>query len=199
MSLRDQLVAKGFASKKKAKQVDRELKNQRKQKQGKRRKKKVVQAEQHAAEADARAREHAARRKRRIAREEAKEQMERALRIRNLILGNRMRVGGKQPFWHHSLCRRFLFRRKLAPRVAEQLRAGQLAIVAHDLGTRVAYEVVPEATAALLSELAPQLVVFRVTADGRAGEAQFGFLHRDWETDLRPHRRRAAGPGQPHQ
>ena len=188
MSLRDQLVAKGFASKKKAKQVDRQLKQSRKQKQGKRRKKKVVEAERAAAEAEERAAAVAERRELRTERERAKAQTERALRIHNLILGNRMRTDGPQPFWHRSLDGRFLLRKSLAPRVAEKLRAGQLAIVAHDLGNRVRYEVVPAATAELLSELAPRLVVFSVTPDGQAGSPQFRFLQRTWSTDLRPHR-----------
>lgn len=190
MSLRDQLVAKGFASKKKAKQVDRQLKQERKQSQGKRRKKKVVEAEVRSAEEAARAEAVAERRQRRLAREEAKEQMERALRVRHLLLGNQVRAGGPQPFWHRSLDGRLLLRMQVSPKAAEQLRAGQLSICGLRQGAREDYWLVPERAASVLAELAPHLVVHRVDPDGRAGEPEFGLLHRDWETDLRPHRLR---------
>jgi uncharacterized protein YaiL (DUF2058 family) len=191
MSLRDQLVAKGFASKKKAKAVERELKQKRKQKQGKRRKKKVVAAEARSAAEAERAQQLAERRKRRLQREEAKAQMERALRVRHLLMGNQVRAKGPQPFWHRSLDGRHLLRMSVSHKAAEQLRAGQLAVAGLRQGQREDYWLVPDKAAEALQQLAPALVVHFVQPDGRAGEPEFGFLQRDWETDLRPHRARA--------
>jgi len=195
MSLRDQLVAKGFASKKKAKSVERELKQQRKSKQGKRRKKKVVEREARTAAEEAAAQALAERRKRRLERQEAQEQMQRALRVQHLLMGHQVRSKGPQPFWHRSLDGRHLLRMSVSVKAAEQLRAGQLAIVGQRQGAKEAYWLVPERTATQLHELAPRFVVHRVEPDGRAGEPQFGLLQRDWESDLRPHRHRPATAG----
>ena len=191
MSLREQLLAKGLVSKKQARRAERELKQARKKKQGRRRKKAAVRAEQEAEEAAARRASLEARRARKLEREEAKAQVERALRVRNLVWGNRVQAGGKQPFWHRSLDGRRLLRMEVSRRAAEQLRRGELAIAAFDHGTRLEYVVLRGDAARKLRELGSGVVVFLVDDVKGILDPENDFLRRTWETDLRPHRKRA--------
>ncbi len=190
MSLRDQLLQKGLVSKKQAQQAKRELKKARKQQQGARQKKKVVERETAAARQAREAAELEARQKRRLERDEAKDQVERVLRIRNLVRGNRVRVGGKQPFWHHTVDGRHLLRMHVSLSAAEQLRQGGLAIAGFDHGNRVEYFVVKGEAARKLRELGANSVVFLVDDMKGISSPEEQFLRRDWETDLRPHRKR---------
>ncbi len=190
MSLRDQLLKKGLVSKKQAQKAERELKQARKQDQGHRRKKKAVEAEQKAAEIAERDAALEARRAQRLERDEAKAQVERALRIRNLVWGNRIRVGGKQPFWHPSLDRTQLLRMDVSLRAAEQLRRGELAIAAFDHGNRVDYVVIKGEAGKTLKELGAKALLFLVEDVKGILEPENAFLHRTWETDLRPHRKK---------
>lgn len=190
MSLRDQLLQKGLVSKKRAQQAKRELKKARKQQQGARQKKKVVEQETAANKQAREAAELEARRARRLERDEAKGQVERALRIRNLVWGNRIHVRGKQPFWHHTLDGTQLVRMNVSLRAAEQLRKGELAIAAFDHGNRVEYVVVKGDAARTLRELGASSVVFLVDDVKGILAPEEQFLQRDWETDLRPHRKR---------
>jgi len=190
VSLRDQLLKKGLVSKKQAREANRALKKARKKDQGSRRKKKVVARETAEARAEREAAELEERRKRRLERDEAKAQVERALRIRNLVWGNRIRVGGKQPFWHPTLDGKQLLRMDVSLRAAEQLRRGELAIAAFDHGNRVDYVVIRGDAARTLRELGARVVVFLVEDVKGILEPEEQFLRRDWESDLRPHRKR---------
>jgi hypothetical protein len=126
--------------------------------------------------------------------------VERALRIRNLVWGNRIRVGGKQPFWHPSLDRTQLLRMDVSLRAAEQLRRGELAIAAFDHGNRVDYVVIKGEAGKTLKELGARALLFLVEDVKGILEPENAFLHRTWETDLRPHRAKGSsreGAGEP--
>ena len=101
-SLRDQLLAKGLVSKKQAQRVDRELKDERRAEQAIRKSKFELRTEEAATRAAAEAEAAARRKAERDARETRKEAVERELRVRNLLAGNRLRPGRGQPFWHRS-------------------------------------------------------------------------------------------------
>ena len=190
MSLRDQLLKKGLVSKKQAREANRELRKARKHRQGARQKKKTLEAEEQAAAAARAAETLEQRRQRRLEREEAKAQVERALRIRHLVWGNRVRVAGKQPFWHRSATDGLLLRMEVSLRAAEQLRRGELAIAAFDHGTRVEYVVIRSEAAHTLKQLGASCVVFLVEDRKGILEPDEAFLSRTWDTDLRPRRHR---------
>ena len=191
MSLRDQLIAKGFANKKRARDVSRELKKQRKQRKGNKKKKRDLERQALTAQEAARAERVAQRRRRQATYEEQRAQMEAALRVRNLVIGNQLQLRtGRVVFHHPTADGRKLRRLRLAEPVAAQLRCGDLAIVASPLGVDQ-YVVVPRAAAEKLRELAPQVIVFLV--DDRSGVTRDPalMLHTpDWEPDLRAHRQR---------
>jgi uncharacterized protein YaiL (DUF2058 family) len=196
VSLRDQLVAKGLASKKDAQRVERGLKEDRKQKQGARERKSVEEARAEAERQAALRAEVEARARARTEAERARDAVERDLRIRRMILDTRVRAKGKQAYWHRRLDSPVLARAAVSPRVASMLRQGELAIVA--LPPRFAtqepeYVLVPARTARRLLELEPRLVL-AFTQDPRGISApEEAFLEPDWEISLRPHR--VGGPG----
>lgn len=99
MSLRDQLLKAGVASKKDAARVDRQKKHEQRKKQGNRKRKSVAEREQQAAETAAREAAVHAKLVARKQREAEREAAEAGLRVRNLITGNAVRGRGKQPFW----------------------------------------------------------------------------------------------------
>ena len=158
MSLRDQLLAKGLVSNKRAKNIDRELKQERKNKQSKRKKKKVAAREEQAAEeAAAKALREERQAMRRLA-AKAQEELQRSTRIRSLILGNRIRARGRVPYWHKTLDGPELRRMELHERVAWKLRAGEAAIVGYRRSpiAEPEYFVVNAGTARELREVAPE-------------------------------------------
>lgn len=189
MSLRDQLVAKGIASKKDATRVDRELKADRKAEQANRKRKSALEAEARAAqeaEAEARLAEAKAARDARQARKDA---AERALRVRNVIQGNAVRAGGGQPFWHRSLDGRFLLRIDVSSGVAFQLRCGQAGIAALVLSDGApTYRVITKGGAHKLRDIAPEHLVFFVDDPSGISAPDLAFLSRRWESSLRAHR-----------
>lgn len=126
MSLRDQLLAKGVVSKKKAREVNRELRQERKQKQGQRRKKNVVAREEQAAVKAAMQAELDARRAARQARDAEKATRARELQLRQLVAGNIVRGGGPVPFHFREGSR--VGRMQVSDRIAWKLRAGELGI-----------------------------------------------------------------------
>jgi uncharacterized protein YaiL (DUF2058 family) len=130
MSLRDQLLKKGLVDKKRAQQIDREAKAERRAEQGQRERKRVVeQREAERARAEAEAAAHAralARKQAELAREDA----ERPARIRQKILANRIRGRGPVPFHVRAPDGRTLRRIEVHPNVAWKLRAGELGVAA---------------------------------------------------------------------
>lgn len=192
MSLRDQLVAKGLASKKDARRVERELKDQRRAEQGSRQAKSATEAEQRArAKAEAEAR-HAEKLAERRAIEARREAAERALRVKNLLDGNRLRPGSGQPFWHRSLDGRHLLRMDVSSGTAWQLRSGEAAIAGIERhGNHVEYVVVPRKTALVLREFAPEHLVFHNDDTEGLSAPDLDFLRRQWEPSLAARRARA--------
>ena len=191
MSLRDQLIAKGFANKKRARDVGRELKKERKRRKGNKKKLRELKRQALTAQEAARADRITQRKQRQARYEEQKAQMEAALRVRNLVIGNQLRIRpGKVVFHHLTADGRRLRRVRLPEQVAAQLRAGELAIVASPLGVDE-YAIVPRAAAETLGELAPHVVVFLVTdRSGVSSDPALGLHTPDWEPDLRARRQR---------
>lgn len=181
MSLRDQLLAKGLVSKKDARRVDRELKDQRKADQGARDRKSRVAA-QEKAQADA---EKAARTEERLAArkhaETERERHERAVQIRNLITGNRVKNTGPHAFFVRGRDGRSVVRLGVHRKVAEALRDGQLGVVVLDHGTRDEVVIVRGTAAARLRGLAPELVLAYAEGPVELGD---GVYDRDWEPTI---------------
>ena len=189
MSLRDQLLAKGLVSKKRARSLDREAKRDRKKKQANRQKKKAVEAEA-AARAAAAERARVERVKAaRIAARKAQEVVDRQARIRSLILGNRIPGRGRVPYFHRGVDGRTLNRLQLPEAVAGWLRAGKAGVVVLDHpGQEPEYVVVNAGAARELLELAPSLVLAFVTNTEGISQPDEAFLERDWEPSLAAHR-----------
>jgi uncharacterized protein YaiL (DUF2058 family) len=196
VSLRDQLVAKGIVSKKDARKVDRELKEQRRAEQGSRKRKSATEREARAraeAEAEARREERIAERRELDARREV---AERALRVKNLIEGNRLKTGTGQAFWHRSLDGRLLLRLDVSSGTAWQLRSGEASIVAVERLGAVDYAVIPRRAALVLQDIAPERLVFHhpdpMAPEGPDGldDPSLDFLRREWEPSLAAHRAR---------
>ena len=189
MSLRDQLVAKGLASKKDRRRVDRELKQKRKKKQGSRKRARQVEREREAqrkAELDERmARRGAVRR----AAAAARGVHERRNRVFQIIRTNEIRSRGPIRFHHRTLDGRWLRCLQISERVAVKLRAGEAAIVAFDHGKRVEYSVISGRAAQELAEIESSWVVFHVQAPGPI-EPSEGFWQPEWDISLAPHRAR---------
>lgn len=191
MSLRDQLLAKGLASKKDARRVQRDLKKKRKSEQGSRKRKHVLAKEAQAAKRQAADARHAERQAERAQREQARDRYERALQIRNLLVGNRVRNKGEHRFHHLAVDRRTILTMHLHRKVADQLRLGALCIAVLDHGTRQEYVLIGSRTAERLEELgAADLLVHR--ASGTSADHEALMPMREWDTSLVPHRVRGA-------
>ncbi len=191
MSLRDQLLAKGLVNKKDAERVERELKEQRRQKQGSRERKHAEEARVRAEEAAALAAQVEARAQARRQAEAERDAREQVLRVRRMILDTKVRVRGKQLYWHRRHQSASLARLSVSPQVAVMLRAGELGIAALlplTQGGEVEYHVVPARTIHRLTELAPELIM-AFTRDPRGiSQPDEAFLDASWEISLRPHR-----------
>lgn len=186
MSLRDQLLKKGLASKKDARRVERDLKQARKSKQGNKQRK---SAEQRQAEA-ARKAAAEAKRARRLAdrkeREAARDRYEHALRVRNLLLGHRLKNSGTHPFHFKARDGRRVLRMLVHPRIAAELAKGSLAIAWLNQGNRDEYLLISAQGAEKLEAIgASDVLVHRARGEPDPSEQP---LHRDWEPSLRPHR-----------
>jgi uncharacterized protein YaiL (DUF2058 family) len=187
-SLRDQLLKKGMVSKKRARSVGRELKQERKQEQGKRKRKKHVQAKERAereAAAEATRTERVEDRRRR---DREKARTERALRVLHLLHGNRMKIDGTVRFHHPSVDGRYLLRMAVSERGAFGLRNGALGIGAIVRGTGHDYMVLPRAAVEQLKSLAPHTVVFHVTDTEGLSDPALRFAPTSADGDLRARR-----------
>lgn len=188
MSLRDQLLAKGLVSGKRARRIDQEEKRERKQEKGNKKRRRELEREARAREEAENAAREAARREARAEYAAQKERMERALQVRNLILGNRIPSRGSVPFHHKDLDGRRLLRLDVSSGVAHQLRCGEAAVVADHAGPELRYVVVGRRAAERIVELAPRLVVFWAREAEGLRQPDLAFLQRDWEPSLRPRR-----------
>lgn len=188
MSLRDQLLAKGLVSKKRARQLDREQKRERRTDQGSREKQaKLEREERERAEAEAAA-EKARRIRERKEREAVKEAAERALRVRNLLAGNRLRPGKGQRFWHRSADGTRIEEIEVSSGLAFQLRCGEVALASFSHGTWHEVIPIPARAAEKLEALAPELILFWVKDAAGLSDPALRFHSRDWAPDLRAHR-----------
>ncbi|MCA9568530.1 MAG: DUF2058 family protein, partial [Myxococcales bacterium] len=139
MSLRDQLVAKGLASSKDAQKARRDLKKQRKDDQGSKKRKGELRREQEAAAREEQEARRTERLEARKEREAIRDRHEHALRVRNLILGNRLKNRGDHPFHFVARDGRTILRMMLHRRVAEEIARGSVAIAWLDHGNRDEY------------------------------------------------------------
>ncbi|HHO52960.1 MAG TPA: DUF2058 family protein [Deltaproteobacteria bacterium] len=188
MSLRDQLLAKGLASKKQARKIERELKAKRRAEQGSRRRQRELERQRiERAEAERQAAEEA-RRAERAERAERQAIAERALRIRNVLLGNRLRPGQGQRFWHRSPDGTHLSELQVSSGMAYKLRCGEVAIAQLDHRGWSEAVLIPTAAAEKLRKLAPELILFSVEDTSGLSAPELAFHQRDWPTELGPHR-----------
>jgi uncharacterized protein YaiL (DUF2058 family) len=185
MSLRDQLLAKGLASKKDARRVEQELKAERRAAQGHKRPESEVRAEQ---EARARAEEEAARQRRieeKRRREAEAAEVERRVRIAQIIRSNQVRSRGKVRFHHRTLSGGRLGRIEVSGHVAWKLRCGECAVAAL---SDAEYCIVSQRGAARLAEVAPDRIVHWVRDTRGLSAPEECLLEADWEISLLPHR-----------
>jgi uncharacterized protein YaiL (DUF2058 family) len=191
VSLRDQLLAKGLASKKDAQRVGRELKDVRRKDEGARKSLGELEAEERAARAAEaeRARAELAERRRRAEAERMAEELPR--RARDLVAGNRVRPGRGQTFFHRGPDGKHVGRVEVSSGTAYRLRCGELALAWLDRGTFSEVVVIPRAAADQLLELAPELVLFLVTDTAGISDRAEAFAERTWEPDLRARRVRS--------
>ncbi len=185
--MRDQLLQKGLVDKKRKRRIERELKSERKQSQGSRKTKRELEAE---AEAAARAEREAALAARAAERERQRaeaEAVQRRLRARNLVLGNRVAPGRGQRFFYARGDGR-IGELDVSSGVAFQLRCGELALAELDDPSLGGVYVVRAKAARRLQEVAPEQVRFLVSDPEGISAPELAFHHRDWPVELGPHK-----------
>jgi uncharacterized protein YaiL (DUF2058 family) len=187
LSLRDQLLAKGLVSKKQAAKAKRDLKRSRKNSQGHQKKKRVVAEEEKEAARHESAVKEAARLVAAQARKRAEAEMQRAIALRKIVLGQRIGVRGPLRFHHRPLLGTAVVRQQVSEAAARALRAGAMGIVAMR-GREVEYFVLARAAVQEVLKLAPALVVFFQPDGDGADDTEFAFTERTWDADLRARR-----------
>jgi len=195
MSLRDAFLAKGLVKKQDVQRVDRQLKEERKQAQGSRRAQSEVEAEE---KARRKAEEQAAlerKARERKAREEAKERAQKALQVRQIIRGNRLRSRGPFRYFHRTLVPNVLGRLEMSERAAWKLRCGECAIAADidPLTEVVEYVVIAAKAAERLLELEPSVVVHWVQDVRGIDDPSERLWKPEWEISMVPHRVKPPG------
>ncbi|MEN0060931.1 MAG: DUF2058 family protein [Myxococcota bacterium] len=190
-SLRDQLLAKGLVDKKRKRKLDRELKAERKQQQGSRKRKKEQEREAAEAERQRREADQAARMAERLRQQAKAEVVQRRLRARNLILGNRVNPGRGQRFFFVKPDRH-IGEVDVSSGVAFQLRCGEAALAQLEDGHLNEVFVIKRKAAQLLSEIAPEHVRFFVADPDGLSAPDLAFHKRDWPVELGPHKATAA-------
>lgn len=194
MSLRDQLVAKGLVSDKRKRDVERQLKRDRKHKQANKRKLREERAEAEAREAAA----EAARREQAIRDREAaaaaRSAHEHTYRVRQIIEANRMGRGGRTRFFHRIGGTGRIGRMQLPESLVRDLCMGRAAIAGFmdDTGRPVAH-VVPRKAAEKLAEVEPSAIWHWVRDGGSLDDPAEAPLRVSWEPSIRPHRVRGSG------
>ena len=189
MSLRDQLLKAGLASKKDVRRVNQELKAERKQEQGHRDKKRDVTAAEEAArrEAEEQAlRDKVAARKAHEAQQEAHDKVH---RVRQIVERNRLGGKGPLPFFVKGLDGRRLHRLNVSDRTAFGLRCGDLGVAGlSELDGSESYHIVRRDAAHKLAEIAPEALVFLVDDTAGISKPEEQFLEKPWDPSLKPHR-----------
>ena len=192
-SLRDQLLAKGLASKKDVRRVERELKDQRRQEQGHKQKARELQAQQEAARREAEAEAQQRRLEERRRREAEREARETRERVRQIVVGNAIRSRGPFRFHFRKLDGRTLGRLEVSERVAWKLRAGEAAIAAVSDDRGEEYVVISARGAQRLADIAPERVVFWTRETAGLSAPEEALWRPEWDISLRPHRIDGAG------
>jgi len=191
MSLRDQLMAKGLVSKKRAQKIKRELKQERKSKQSSRRKKKVVDREAEAAQAKARAERQEQRLRDRKAREVEKEAHDHVHRVRQIVRSNRLGGRGRQVYFHRVGDTPRIQALHLPDALARDLRGGRVAIAGFQTdGGEWEHHIVPAKVAERLQDIEPSAIIAWTKGKGDLSDPAEVFLHRTWESGLGPRRLR---------
>ncbi|MEM6930987.1 MAG: DUF2058 family protein [Myxococcota bacterium] len=186
-SLRDQLLKKGLVDKKRKRRIDRELRDARKQDQGARKTKREREAEAAAAaraEAEADQRARSEERDRQRAKADA---LQRRLRARNLVLGNRIDPGRGQRFFYPKPDGH-IGELDVSSGVAFQLRCGELALAVLEDRALDHVFVVKRKAATALRDIAPQCVRFFVADAQGLSAPDLAFHQRDWPVELGPHK-----------
>ena len=164
MNLRDQLLKAGLVDKKRADQVQRDVRKEAKIAEGNQ----AARAERERVEAEAREAREAERRAREATLAERRREQEariavesRLMSTRQTLRAHRIRIGrGTQRFWHRSPDGREAWRLDLPEWVADDLRLGRLAIAwCDDQNPEVL--VVDALTANRVEALRPELILFR--------------------------------------
>ncbi|MEZ4318998.1 MAG: DUF2058 family protein [Myxococcota bacterium] len=194
MSLRDQLLKSGLVSKKDARRVDQQVRQEKRIEQSQRKKKKHLEREAAAAAEARKAAELETLRSERREREAAKDRYEQALRVRNLLLGNRVKNRGNHRFYFKGRDGKTVRSLEVQPGVAKELANGRMAVALLDHGTREEYVLIGHDAASRIAELDPT-VLLHFTPGPHTPDPADALLERDWETSLRPHRVREATAG----
>lgn len=194
MSLRDQLLKAGLATKKDVAKVNRELKQERRQEQAHQKPKAELRREaEEAARAEAEAIKARARARRE--RDEARAAAERALQIRQIARSHALR--GRGNLAYHVLARdgRTVARLLVSERVAFMLRCGEVGVVelpaepGRDQGVGELI-VVSRRAAVRLREIDPDVVRLLVDDTRGISAPDEAFLVPEWDISLRPRRLR---------
>jgi uncharacterized protein YaiL (DUF2058 family) len=184
MSLRDQLLAKGIVSKKDVRRVDQQQRQERRDQQGSKARKSELEAAAREAAAAAEAEATRVKLEQKKAREAAREAVERANQLRQIVVANAIRSRGKFRFFHRKLDGVHIGRMEVSERVARSLRVGELGIAAIDDGEDAEYVVISARAARRLRELAPERVVHLVEDLRGLGDGGEGLFEADWEIGL---------------
>lgn len=162
MSLRDQLLRAGVVDKKTVQRVNREEKEERKQKAGAREARAVVEAREAAAREAERLAHLEAQRAAHLARERARAEKEQRRLVSNLLRAYRVRERpGGQLFFFRSADGRQALRLQLAESMALDLRAGRLAVAwAGDRPEEAEHLLLQREAALRVAEVAPERLVF---------------------------------------
>ena len=188
MSLRDQLLAKGLATKKDARKANRDLKKKRKQKQAKREKRNVLEARERDSAQAAQSKKQEERQIARKEREAEREVGEQSLRVKQIIMGNRIAHQGRTIFHFKKSCKRRIGRLEVSEKVAWMLRCGEAAIARYkDNGAEV-HAVVSAKAARRVLEIETEAILFFTEDTAGISEADEAFLKPTWESSLHPHR-----------
>lgn len=161
MSLRDQLLNTGLVSSKEAKRVNRELKKERKERQSKRESKKAIEEKIRLEKEQNQQEIIAAKIEAKRKQAELMEALARKHQVMQILLHHRIRYSaGNQKFWHKSIELPKLNRLDLPEWIANDLRAGKLAVGALETWDGLDYVLVPRDIAERVIGILPNQIVF---------------------------------------
>lgn len=188
MSLRDQLLSKGLATKKQARKNNRDARRDRKQRQGRRDKSSVERAEQAAQAKHSKEEAKEQKASQRRAREEETSAKEQGERVRQMIEANKITAPGRTSFYHRRLNSGSIRRMELSPKICWMLRCGEAGVAGYKVGDREVYQVVPKKAALRIRTLSEATLVFLVEDTNGISEPDEAFLVKKWDASLQPHR-----------